>query len=224
MLHTLYIPRVKRAHMGHIDYMKKVFQHQGIAYLKSVEFFEHEIPNAAFGYAIVKVQSWIPGTVSEHFKQRLQDETKETRIVFADPYYWIILPYVEKQPVVKIPPPPPHHPLYKPNASNNCDCICGCGGGEPDCSSQILYNYFTDKIWGNPDFSKQEQDGWTPVKMLTLNGANGNGTGREKYCQQVSNKHQHLGNCGNENSWTAMNSIEDNFRFYDTPFGFGFDI
>lgn len=108
MLSTLYIPRVNRTHMGHGDYMKKVFEHQGIAMVKSVEFFEHEIPNAAFGYAIVKVLFWIPGIVSKHFQQRLKDASRETRVVFSDPSYWIILPYTEKQKqqaTVKIPPP-----------------------------------------------------------------------------------------------------------------------
>ena len=184
MLSTLYIPRVNRTHMGHGDYMKKVFEHQGIAMVKSVEFFEHEIPNAAFGYAIVKVLFWIPGIVSKHFQQRLKDASRETRIVFSDPSYWIVLPYTEKQKqqtIVKIPPPP----LRESPSLNISNCICGCGGGEFDCSSQILYNSFTDKVW-------------TPI-----------GSSSSSTCR---------------NSWTsALNSIEDNFRFCDTPFGFGSD-
>jgi hypothetical protein len=187
MLSTLYIPRVNRTHMGHGEYMKKVFEHQGIAMVKSVEFFEHEIPNAAFGFAIVKVQFWIPGIVSKHFQQRLKDASKESRIVFSDPSYWIVLPYTEKQKQqepIKIPPPPIRESAANMSAMmtavDNNNCICGCGGGEMDCSSQILYNQFTDKIWTTPLSSSSS-------------------------CR---------------NSWTAMNSIEDNFRFYDTPFGF----
>ena len=187
----LYIPRVNRSHMGHGDFMKKVFEHQGIAVVKSVEFFEHEIPNAAFGFAIVKVLFWIPGIVSKHFQARLKDYSRETRIVLSDPSYWIVLPYSEKQKqtqqsIVKIPPPPLRESeaaeaaaLENPNPNPNC--ICGCGGGEIDCSSRILYNSFTDNIW-------------KPI----------------------------IGNC--RNSWTSsMNSIEDNFRFCDTPFGFGYE-
>ena len=191
---TLYIPRVNRTHMGHADYMKKVFEHQGIAMVKSVEFFEHEIPSAAFGFAIVKILFWIPGPVSKHFQQRLKDASKETRIVFSDPSYWIVLPYTEnqkQQAVVKIPPPPLR-------LAANDDCICGCGGGEPDCSysSQTLYNPFTDKVWTpSSDFSNE--------------------------VSYILSERQRLGDC--RNSWTALNSIEDNFRFYDTPFGFGFD-
>jgi hypothetical protein len=201
MLFSLYIPRVKRAHMGHSDYMKKVFVHQEIAMLKSVEFFEHEIPNAAFGFAIIKVLFWIPGIVSKHFQARLKDASKETRIVFSDPSYWIVLPYTEKQKEqqqpIKIPPPPireTNHIRENNNNrenntnTNNNNCICGCGGGEMDCSSQILYNQFTDKVWTKPDWDE---------------------------CDKKSS-----GNC--RNSWTAMNSIEDNFRFCDTPFGFDF--
>ena len=192
LLSTLYIPRVNRTHMGHGDYMKKVFEHQGFAIVKSVEFFEHEIPSAAFGFAIVKILFWIPGPISKHFQQRLKDASKETRIGFSDPSYWIVLPYTEKQKkqaVVKIPPPPLRI------AADNDDCICGCGGDEPDCSSsQTLYNPFTDKVW-------------------TSNYSNS--------LSHIVSERQRLGDC--RNSWTAMNSIEDNFRFYDTPFGFGFD-
>lgn len=201
-VYTLYIPRVNRGHMGHGEYIKKVFQHQGIATVKSVEFFEHEIPNAAFGFAIVKVLFWIPGIVSKHFLQRLKDASKETRVVFSDPSYWIVLPYTEKQkeqPTIKIPPPPIRNSNGDSiTVKNSSSCICGCGGSEPDCSSQILHNSFTDKIWGKPDFSKENN--WTPFGE----------------CQN-----QRLGSC--RNSWAAMNSIEDNFRFCDTPFGFGFD-
>ncbi len=194
MLSTLYIPRINRTHMGHGEYIKKVFEHQGIAKVKSVEFFEHEIPSATFGYAIVKIQSWISGIISKHFQERIKDASKETRIVYSDPSYWIILPYTEKQkqPVVKI-PPPPLTALY------NTDSSFGCGEEPKCCSSQILYNSFTDKIWGNPDFS--EKNIWEPNDILI--------------------KRHHSSNC--RDSWNAMNSIEDNFRFYDTPFGFDCD-
>lgn len=186
---VLYIPRVNRSHMGHGEYVKRVFEHQGFAVLKAVEFFEHDIPNAAFGFAIIKVQFWIPGIVSKHFQERLQDSSKETRIVFSDPSYWIVLPYSEKQKVVKIPPPPRTSSSLsiqnlianvrtQTNQTNqtNINCICGCGGVESDCSSQILYNRFADNIW-------------TPI-----------------------------GNC--RNSWSSMESMEDNFRFYDMPLSF----
>ncbi len=145
-INVLYIPRVNRSHMGHGEYVKRVFEHQGIAVLKSVEFLEHDIPNAAFGFAIIKVQFWIPGIISKHFQERLQDSSKETRIVFSDPSYWIVLPYSEKQKMIKIPPPPPLRTSSSNQYQSN-NCICGCGGNESDCSSQILYNQFTDDIW-----------------------------------------------------------------------------
>jgi len=199
MLSTLYIPRVSRVHMGHGEFIKRVFEHQGIAIVKSVDFFEHEIPNAAFGFAIVKIQFWIPGIVSRHFQERLKDASKETRIVFSDPSYWIVLPYTEKQKEqpVKIPPPPIRETTTTAIDNN---CICGCGGGELDCSSQILYNPFTDRVWKNHN---HHSDIWAPGNMLTTPLDSSGSSCR--------------------NSWTAMNSIEDNFRFCDTPFGFGSD-
>ena len=197
---TLYIPRVNRNHMGHGEYVKRVFEHQGFAVLKSVEFFEHDIPSAAFGFAIIKIQFWIPGIVSKHFQERLQDSSKETRIVFSDPSYWIVLPYSEKQKVVKIPPPPRTYSSLsvtevrtQPNQYHqyqpNTNCICGCGGVESDCSSQILYNQFADNIWA-------------PF------GSVGSTTAQ----------YQLHGNC--RNSWNSMTNMEDNFRFYDVPIGF----
>lgn len=206
MLSTLYIPRVNRTHMGHCGYMKKVFEHQGIAMVKSVEFFEHEIPNAAFGFAIIKVLFWIPGIVSKHFQARLKDASKETRIVFSDPSYWIVLPYTEKQkqqPTVKIPPPPPSVDFRESTSDNNMNYF---GGYETETfySSQILHNPFTDKIWGTPDFSKEYT--WDTV------------SGEDIFTEK---QNDYLSTC--RNSWTAMNSIEDDFRFSDTPFGMGFD-
>jgi len=169
-LNTLYIPRVARAHMGHAEYMKRVFDHQQYAVIKSVEFFEHEIPNAAFGFAIVKVLFWIPGPISKHFQQRLQDSSRETRIVFSDPSYWIVLPYSEKQKrnqkkIYKIPPPP--LPLI--NTTNTNNCICGCGGGELDCSSQILYNRFTDNIWTQQSSDSCRTDDWSYMNNMEDN-------------------------------------------------------
>lgn len=209
MLSTLYIPRVNRTHMGHGDYMKKVFEHQGIAMVKSVEFFEHEVPNAAFGFAIVKVLFWIPGIVSKHFQARLKDASKETRIVFSDPSYWIILPYTEKQkqqPTVKIPPPPLHLHESTADTADTADGMSCLGEYETETyySSQILHNPFTDKIWGTPDFSKEYT--WD-----TLSGK----------CSFTEKQSDYLSTC--RNSWTAMNSIGDDFRFCDTPFGMGFD-
>ena len=204
---TLYIPRVNRSHMGHGEFVKRVFEHQGFAVLNTVEFFEHDIPSAAFGFAIIKVQFWIPGIVSKHFQERLQDSSKETRIVFSDPSYWIVLPYSEKQKVIKIPPPPRtssslSFPIAISNKRQtnqqqqrqpNTNCICGCGGVESDCSSQILYNQFADNIW-------------TPIAATA------------KPTAQPTAQYQRLGNC--RNSWTSMTNMEDNFRFYDMPLGF----
>jgi len=192
--------------MGHGEFVKRVFEHQGFAVLKSVEFFEHDIPSAAFGFAIIKVQFWIPGVVSKHFQERLQDSSKETRIVFSDPSYWIVLPYNEKQKVIKIPPPPRTSSSFsiqfpiaidnkrQPNQQHqpNTNCICGCGGVESDCSSRVLYNQFTDNIWA-------------PIGSTTTTTT-------------TTAQHQHLSNC--RNSWTSITNMEDNFRFYDAPIGF----
>jgi len=155
--------------MGHGEFIKRVFDHQGFAVVKSVEFFEHDVPNAAFGFAIVKILFWIPGIVSKHFQLRLKDSSRETRIVFSDPSYWIVLPYSEKQKQkqqqqIKIPPPPPILNPMTPINTINDNCICGCGGGELDCSSQILYNRFTDNIWTQQSSDNCRTD-WSYMNM-----------------------------------------------------------
>jgi hypothetical protein len=164
-LTTLYIPRVHRNQM-HESYMKRVFECQGIAVVSRVDFVEFDHPDANFCFAVVHIHFWIPGVISKHFRERIQSQ-REARIVYSDPSYWVVLPYTQKQNVQKktiraeasllttysTPPtpissytfaPPPFAPAP---TKRNLNCICGCGGYELDCSSQILYNTFTDSIW-----------------------------------------------------------------------------
>jgi len=164
-LTTLYIPRVHRNQM-HDAYVKRVFECQQIAVVLRVDFVEFEHPDANFCFAVVHIHFWIPGVISKHFRERIQSQ-REARIVYSDPSYWVVLPYTQKQTVQKktiraeaslettysTPPtpissytfaPPPFAPAP---TKRNQNCICGCGGWELDCSSQILYNNFTDSIW-----------------------------------------------------------------------------
>lgn len=163
-LTTLYIPRVHRNQM-HESYVMRVFECQQIAVVLHVDFVEFEHPDANFCFAVVHIHFWIPGIISKHFRERIQSQ-REARIVYSDPSYWVVLPYTQKQNVQKktiraeasletystpttpissytfAPPPFAPAPTKKYR-----DCICGCGGWEADCSSQILYNTFTDSIW-----------------------------------------------------------------------------
>ena len=166
-LTSIYIPRVHRNQMREA-FVKRVFECQHIAIVSRVDFVEYEHPDANFCFAVVHVLFWIPGVISKHFRERIQSQ-REARIVFSDPSYWVVLPYTQKQkkPSVRAeasletystystPPtpissytfaPPPFAPA--PTKRNqNQNCICGCGGCELDCSSQILYNTFTDSTW-----------------------------------------------------------------------------
>ena len=166
LITTLYIPRVHRNQM-HESYVKRVFECQQIAVVLRVDFVEFEHPDANFCFAVVHIHFWIPGVISKHFRERIQSQ-REARIVYSDPSYWVVLPYTQKQNVQKktiraeasleaysTPPtpissytfaPPPFAPAPAPT-KKYLDCICGCGGWELDCSSQILYNTFTDSIW-----------------------------------------------------------------------------
>ena len=162
-LTTLYIPRVHRNQM-HEAYVKRVLECQQIAIVSRVDFVEFEHPDANFCFAVVHVLFWIPGVISKHFRERIQSQ-REARIVYSDPSYWVVLPYTQKQNIQKktiraeasletysTPPTPISsytfaRPPFAPAPTKNPDCICGCGGWELDCSSQILYNTFTDSIW-----------------------------------------------------------------------------
>ena len=165
-LTSIYIPRIHRNQMREA-YVKRVFECQHIAIVSRVDFVEYEHPDANFCFAVVHILFWIPGVISKHFRERIQSQ-RETRIVFSDPSYWVVLPYTQKQNVQKktiraeasletynTPPTPissytfapaPFAPAPAPT-KKYLDCICGCGGWELDCSSQILYNTFTDSIW-----------------------------------------------------------------------------
>lgn len=163
-LTSIYIPRIHRNQMREA-YVKRVFECQHIAIVSRVDFVEYEHPDANFCFAVVHILFWIPGVISKHFRERIQSQ-REARIVFSDPSYWVVLPYTQKQKKTSVrseasletfstPPtpissytfaPPPFAPA--PTKRNqNQNCICGCGGYELDCSSQILYNAFTDSTW-----------------------------------------------------------------------------
>ena len=163
-LTTLYIPRVHRNQM-HEAYVKRVLECQQIAIVSRVDFVEFEHPDANFCFAVVHIHFWIPGVISKHFRERIQSQ-REARIVYSDPSYWVVLPYAQKQNVQKktiraeasletysTPPSPISSYTFAPApfapapTKRNQNCICGCGGWELDCSSQILYNTFTDSIW-----------------------------------------------------------------------------
>jgi hypothetical protein len=154
----------------HEAYVKRVLECQQIAIVSRVDFVEFEHPDANFCFAVVHIHFWIPGVISKHFRERIQSQ-REARIVYSDPSYWVVLPYTQKQNVQKktiraeasletiaaysTPPTPissytfapaPFAPAPAPTKKYR-DCICGCGGWELDCSSQILYNTFTDSTW-----------------------------------------------------------------------------
>ena len=166
-LTSIYIPRVHRNQMREA-YVKRVFECQHIAIVSRVDFVEYEHPDANFCFAVVHVLFWIPGVISKHFRERIQSQ-REARIVFSDPSYWVVLPYTQKQKKASLlraeasletystPPTPISSYTFAPapfapaptkrNQNQNQNCICGCGGYELDCSSQILYNSFTDSTW-----------------------------------------------------------------------------
>lgn len=164
-LTALYIPRVHRNQM-HDAYIKRVFESQDIAIVSRVDFAEYQHPDANFCFAVVHIMFWIPGVISKHFRERIQSQ-REARIVFSDPSYWVVLPYTEKQKKNSVraeatletaatadcatPSPISSYrfgpPPFTLGHQKKKICICGCGGSEPDCSSQILYNTFTDSTW-----------------------------------------------------------------------------
>jgi hypothetical protein len=154
----------------HEAYVKRVIECQQIAVVSRVDFVEFEHPDANFCFAVVHILFWIPGVISKHFRERIQSQ-REARIVYSDPSYWVVLPYTQKQNIQKktaraeasletysTPPPTPISSYtfapapFAPaptKRNQNQNCICGCGGYELDCSSQILYNTFTDSTWKN---------------------------------------------------------------------------
>lgn len=87
---SLYIPHVFPNFTG--EYIASVFEALGIGSVDHVDLVS-KLDNSGKPYnsAYIHFQYWYSGPIAENFQARVQDPSKEARIVHDDPWYWIIL-------------------------------------------------------------------------------------------------------------------------------------
>jgi hypothetical protein len=87
---SLYIPHVFPNFTG--EYIAAVFEDLEIGRVDHVDLVS-KLDNSGKPYnsAYIHFQYWCSGPIAENFQARVQDPSKEARIVHDDPWYWIIL-------------------------------------------------------------------------------------------------------------------------------------
>jgi len=87
---SIYIPRVFNNISA--DRIAQVFQNLGLGRVHHVDFVPRVDSNEA-KMAFVHFEYWNTNNVAcQHLIERIQDPAREARVVYEDPYYWLILP------------------------------------------------------------------------------------------------------------------------------------
>ena len=87
---SVYIPRVFNNISA--DRIVQVFQNLGLGRVHHVDFVPRVDCNEA-KMAFVHFEYWNTNNPAcEHLIERIQDPAKEARVVYEDPYYWLVLP------------------------------------------------------------------------------------------------------------------------------------
>ena len=93
---SLYIPHVFPNFTG--EYIASVFEDLGIGCVDHVDLVaKMDHSGKPYNSAYIHFQYWISGPIAKNFQARVQDPTKEARIVHDDPWYWIILENTTKK-------------------------------------------------------------------------------------------------------------------------------
>jgi hypothetical protein len=87
---SLYIPRV----FANItkDRIARVFESLNFGYVSRVDLIAKESANGQYyNSAYVHFDEWFDNTANRAFQDRVVDPTREARVVYDDPWYWIVL-------------------------------------------------------------------------------------------------------------------------------------
>ena len=88
---AIYIPFIS-SELSHIKYIKKTFQELNIAIVKKVKF--KKIGNGYECY--IHMEKWFNNYSVHYIQDMIINNINGGRIVYDDPSYWILLPYIEK--------------------------------------------------------------------------------------------------------------------------------
>ena len=87
---SIYIPRVfpniTKARIA------AIFQNLDLGVVRQVDLVGREnANNEPYNMAFIHMRSWSDSVASQNFQERLLDQSREARIVYDDPWYWIVL-------------------------------------------------------------------------------------------------------------------------------------
>ena len=87
---SLYIPHIFDNFTK--DYVVSVFEKCGIGKVKHIDFVSKLGKDGkTFNAAYIHFEHWFENSVAARFQERVLDEKKEARLVYDDPWYWIVL-------------------------------------------------------------------------------------------------------------------------------------
>ena len=87
---SLYIPHIFANFSK--EYVAKVFENNEIGQVKNIDFVSkigHD--GKPFSAAYIHFDHWFKNTAAANFQERVLDAEKEARLMYEDPWYWIVL-------------------------------------------------------------------------------------------------------------------------------------
>lgn len=86
---SLYIPHIFGNYTK--EYVAKVFDELNIGKVKYIDFVQKMSNGTVYNAAYIHFEHWYTNVVARHFQSRVLDTTKEARLMYEDPWYWIVL-------------------------------------------------------------------------------------------------------------------------------------
>ena len=87
---SLYIPHIFGNYTK--DFVAKIFAELNIGKVKYIDFVQKMSDNGiVYNAAYIHFDYWYTNVVARNFQSRVLDITKEARLMYEDPWYWIVL-------------------------------------------------------------------------------------------------------------------------------------
>ena len=87
---SLYIPHIFANYTK--DDVAQIFEDQNICKIKNIDFIsKFGQDGKPFSAAYIHFDHWFNNTAAANFQERVLDAEKEARIMYEDPWYWIVL-------------------------------------------------------------------------------------------------------------------------------------
>lgn len=86
---SLYIPHIFGNYTK--DYVAKTFDDLNIGKVKYIDFVQKMSDNGVYNAAYIHFEYWYTNVIARNFQSRVLDTTKEARLMYEDPWYWIVL-------------------------------------------------------------------------------------------------------------------------------------